>query len=379
MACITSFRGKWRCQVRRKGYSQLSRTFVQRADAATWGSWAEAQLLAGRSAAEILAGSPDTPSIPPRQAAVAVEQPGWTVGDLIRRYLAEVSPQKKSGKYDASTMRHMLAQFGKLPITALSSAALANYKVERLRLVSASTVLHELAILHRAYVLAREDWGIEFAGPIPRTRRPAQPRGRTRRVTDGELDRILAATESVELRIIARFAVATAMRRGEIMSMRWENIDLSRSRVLLPETKNGRSRTVPLSRWAVALLESVGPRPGGAVFALRPDSVSQMFGYAAKRARVNDVRFHDLRHEATSRLFEKGLNQIEVSRITGHLTLSMLDRYTHLDVSHLVQKLDAPAPRSEVAPAPSGMRRKRDSRKRGLWRKVRRAAGDGED
>jgi hypothetical protein len=104
-----------------------------------------------------------------------------------------------------------------------------------------------------------------------------------------------------------------------------------------------------------------------------------MFGYAAKRARVSDVRFHDLRHEATSRLFEKGLNQIEVSRITGHLTLSMLDRYTHLDVSHLVQKLDAPAARGEDASAPGGMPRKRGTRKRSLWRKVRRAAGDAAD
>jgi integrase len=301
------------------------------------------------------------------------------VGDLIRRYLIEVSPHKKSGKYDASTMRHMLEEFGRLPITALTSGALAEYKARRLRLVSASTVMHELAILHRAYVLAREEWAIEFAGPIPRTRKPPQPKGRTRRVSDDELDKILAATESAELRIIARFAVATAMRRGEIMSLQWEHIDIDKRAALLPTTKNGRSRTVPLSTWAVTLLRSMGPKDSGPVFTLRPDSVSQMFGYAAKRARAHDIRFHDLRHEATSRLFEKGLNQIEASRITGHLTLSMLDRYTHLDVSHLVRKLDAaavsvlPALESDSAKQerPSARRRKIKRGALGRWKKRR--------
>ncbi|WP_158515147.1 site-specific integrase [Bordetella sp. H567] len=269
-----------------------------------------------------------------------------------------------------------------MPITALTAGALSQYKTQRLRVVAPGTVSQELAILHRAYVLAREEWGIDFPGPIPRTRKPPQPKGRTRRVSDEELDRVLAATESAELRIIARFALATAMRRGELTAMRWEDVDLRKRSVFLPVTKNGHSRTVPLSKWAVELLRSAASKDTGPVFTLRPDSVSQMFCYAARRAGVLDIRFHDLRHEATSRLFEKGLNQIEVSRITGHLTLSMLSRYTHLSVSHLLQKLDAAEPEAQQWEKADSAKRRRQRaqarRKRGTlgrWKK-RRTSGD---
>ncbi|OWT75447.1 MULTISPECIES: site-specific integrase [unclassified Achromobacter] len=380
MARVTKFREKWRCQIERQGNPELSRTFLKRADAIAWGKWAEAELARGRPVEEILCGVPEQP-LPVSLASEAPPPPSnYTVGDLIRRYLLEVSPHKKSGKYDASTMRLLLADFGRLPITALTSGALSAYKTRRLRSVSASSVTHELGMLHRAYVLAREEWGIEFPGPIPRTRKPPQPKGRTRRVSDDELNKILAATESTELPIIARFAVATAMRRGELMSMQWEHIDLLKRTVLLPETKNGHSRTVPLTRAAVALLESVGPQPSGPVFQLRPDSVSQMWGYAARRAGVHDIRFHDTRHEATSRFFEMGLSQIEVSRITGHLTLSMLNRYVHLPSTHLLEKLDAADDRkraiagSDKAWGKTGGGKVR-SKKAGLWRKLR-ANGD---
>jgi integrase len=336
------FRGKWRCQVRRKGYPSLSKTFDKRAKAIAWGEWAERELLAGRAASDILridGGHADSQTLAPATT--------YTVGDLLLRYLSEVSPQKKSGNDDKARVRHLLARFGKLSADSLTGKALKEYKTLRLRGASASTVSHELAILHRAYVLARDEWDVPLTGKIPRTSRPRKPNGRARRVSAEEMNRILAATESYELRIIARFAVETSMRRGEIMAMRWENVDLERRAVFLPTSKNGHSRTVALTRAARRLLESVGTPADGRVFTLQPNSVSQMFMYAARRAGVADVRFHDLRHEATSLLFEKGLNQIEASRMTGHVTLSMLDRYTHLDVSHLVRKLDAAEPDSQ--------------------------------
>jgi len=129
------------------------------------------------------------------------------------------------------------------------------------------------------------------------------------------------------------------MRRSEILGICWENVDIDRRSIYLEKTKNGLSRTVPLSPRALQVLQSMQRTATGPVFTLAASSVTQAFQRAVKRAGMKNIRFHDLRHEATSRLFERGLNVIEVARITGHVTLSMLDRYTHLDVQGLVQKL----------------------------------------
>lgn len=131
------------------------------------------------------------------------------------------------------------------------------------------------------------------------------------------------------------------MRRNEIASLTWEHIDLRRKVAHLPQTKTDTPRHVPLSSTAIAALQSLGIRQEGRVFTLRADSMSQAFERSCEppRANVANVRFHDLRHEATSRLFERGLSIMEVAAITGHKTLEMLKRYTHLRAEDLVKKL----------------------------------------
>ena len=130
------------------------------------------------------------------------------------------------------------------------------------------------------------------------------------------------------------------MRRGEIAAMRWEHLDRQARVLLIPETKTGTPRRVPLSMAALAVLDALPRRLDGQVWAMRPDSISQAFERVCKAAGIEGLTFHDLRHEATSRLFEKGLNPMEVAAITGHKTLQMLKRYTHLRAEELVRKLD---------------------------------------
>ena len=204
---------------------------------------------------------------------------------------------------------------------------------------SPQTVTHELNLLHRAYVIASTEWGIILPHGIPKTSRPTLPRGRGSRIRPNQIDLLVEATESEQLKHIIPLAIETAMRRSELLSIRWEHVDLDRRSIYLDKTKNGLSRTVPLSPRALQVLQSMKQARVGPVFTLAASSVSQAFQRAVERAGIDRVRFHDLRHEATSRLFERGLNVIEVARITGHVTLSMLDRYTHLDVQRLVQKL----------------------------------------
>ena len=121
--------------------------------------------------------------------------------------------------------------------------------------------------------------------------------------------------------------------------MRWKHVDRKARVLLIPETKNGAPRRVPLSTGAMRVLEGLPRRLDGLVFGMHPASLSRAFAQVCKAAGVEGLTFHDLRHEATSRLFEKGLNPVQVAAITGHKTLQMLKRYTHLRAEDLVGML----------------------------------------
>ena len=130
------------------------------------------------------------------------------------------------------------------------------------------------------------------------------------------------------------------MRRGELLGLLWDNVDLERRTAFLPVTKNGESRGVPLSSRAVAVLRGLPAASNGRVFGeLTPLALRLSFNRATRRAGITGLRLHDLRHEATSRFFEKGLNVMEVASVTGHKTLQMLKRYTHLSVTDLATRL----------------------------------------
>jgi integrase len=320
MAGIWQYRGKWKCQVRKEGFPSQSKTFETKAEAAAWGKEVESRMDRGA-----FAGSTSKQSL--------------TVAEMLTRYLAEESTKKAYSAADKSRVKPLVAALGAYHVHKLACTHLAQYKRDRLALKSPQTVTHELNLLHRAYVIASTEWGIILPSGVPKTSRPRLPRGRGTRIRPNEIDLIVQATESEQLKLIVPLAVETAMRRSELLSIRWEHVDLDRRSIYLDKTKNGLSRTVPLSPRALRVLQDMACGGDGPVFTLAASSVSQAFQRAIDRAGLKAVRFHDLRHEATSRLSERGLNVIEVARITGHVTLSMLDRYTHLDVQGLVAKL----------------------------------------
>ena len=129
------------------------------------------------------------------------------------------------------------------------------------------------------------------------------------------------------------------MRRGELVNLRWSHLDLTKRVLRIPDTKIGEACEIPLSSRAIEILNGLPRGIDGKVFALTANSISQAFERVTKRADIEDLRFHDLRHEATSRLFERGLNPIQVAAITGHKTLQMLKRYTHLRAEDLARLL----------------------------------------
>jgi integrase len=345
MATITKYREKWKCQVRRKGFPTCTRTFATKSDAEKWGRTIEAAMDAGtfvKSAASTEGG---------------MSAEGTTLSALLDRYMRDISPAKRSHASDKGRSRTLRRILGQYKLTAITSPVLVEYRDRRLKSVSPATVVHELGLLNRVLTLATREWGITLPGGVPKVIKPRLPAGRDRRVHPAEVQAIIDSTESEILGDIVRFAVATGMRRGEIVTLRWDNIDFARRTAYLPLTKTDTPRTVPLASTAVAVLQARKDAGHVVPFAMTDSAASRAFCRAVRRARklyestcrvldrpvdsrwLVGIRLHDLRHEATSSFFECGLNVIEVASITGHKTLAMLQRYTHLRAEDLAKKL----------------------------------------
>ena len=130
------------------------------------------------------------------------------------------------------------------------------------------------------------------------------------------------------------------MRRSEIANLLWENVDLKGKTAYLERTKNMSERTVPLSPAALGILKSIPRNISGSVFGMSANAITIAMKRARKKAKLENLTFHDLRHEATSRLFENTpLDVMEIAEITGHKNLQMLKRYTHLRAERLAEKL----------------------------------------
>jgi integrase len=305
----------------------LSRTFTTKRDAEIWARKIEASIERG-----------DLPGSLVALKAVTLRQ-------MLERYEATVTPLKKgeaSERYRLRALRnHPIAR---LSLDKLTPAMVTIYRNDRLRSVSASSVRRELGILQHCLGVAKDEWGVAIhQNPVSKIKKPAQGKARERRVTVEELERLrtaLAKCRNGLLSNIVMFAIHTAMRRGEILSIRWIDINFEASTVHLADTKNGEPRTVPLSKLALSALPTTGNHAADErVFPLSANAVRLAWERLKRRAGINDLHFHDLRHEAISRFFELGLSIPEVALISGHRDFKMLFRYTHLRPADVAKKL----------------------------------------
>lgn len=314
----------WRAQIRRKGYPTLSATFDTKAEAQRWAAEIEGDMSRSRFV--------DT-----REAE------STTLTEALTRYVNEVSESKKGSPQEkVRAKKWQQSELGNKSLAAIRSSDMAAYRDAELKAgKSTATVRLNLALISHLYTVASKDWGIQgLKNPCTAIRMPKGSKQRERRPTTAELNALLkhAGDINAELPVIIELAVETAMRRSELVMLRKDQV---RGRVaFLEDTKNGERRSVPLSKRAVELLEGLPtPIDGGRFFHLKLDSVSNYFALACEAAKIKDLRLHDMRHEATSRLFERGLSMMEIASITGHKTLSMLKRYTHLCPNDLAEKL----------------------------------------
>lgn len=225
--------------------------------------------------------------------------------------------------------------------------------------LGANAVRLNLAIVSHLFTIARKEWGLSgLLNPVLDVAKPSTVgTERDRRLVGDEETRLLKAAEACTwwLRPSIVLAIETAMRRGELASLRWEWIDVEEATLRLPQTKNGTARRIPLSPAALAQLKTMARNIDGRVLGTNADEISHQFAIARKAAGIVDLHLHDLRHEATSRLFERGdLNMMEIAAITGHKTLQMLRRYTHPRAADIAAKMARPEP-PKKRPAEAGL------------------------
>ena len=311
--------GKWFVRVRRTGFPEQSQAFSTRPEAELWAAEIESSMLRGSFIS-------------------TKESERTTLSEAWDRYLREITPLKKGANRERTRiMKMQKSSLGCRFLASVRGVDIAAYRDARLKEVSPRTVQVEMAAISHLYTICKKEWGMEYLNnPVSAVRAPKVNNARDRRFSFGE-EEIIREQLCPEMNVIVTVALETGMRRSEISSLRWEMI--AGSVITLKETKNGSPRHVPLSSVAKQALLTLPRRPDGKVFRVHLHDITHHFTAACKAAGIQGMRFHDLRHEATSRFFEKGFSIMEVASITGHKSLSMLKRYTHIAASDLAKRL----------------------------------------
>jgi integrase len=327
MATIRRRRDKYEVQIRRSGLPHLSKSFHVLKDAQAWARHKEVQV-----------DRRDMPVDPKALQQV-------TLGELVTRYRDTVSVHKRGYDVERIVLNvFLLHPICRRRLSEITAAHFARYRDERLKEVKPTTLKRQLGPIRNLFNVAREEWDLPIRdNPLAKLQFKATDQRRERRLRPGELDKIIKAAETCRnklIRPIILFALATAMRRGEILAVRQQHIDLIARSLLIRETKNGYSRIIPLSNEAIALLHDYDGEGQDRVFPVTANAFRLAWNRVRTRAKVNDLRFHDLRHEAISRFFEMGLTTPEVALISGHRDMRMLFRYSHALRENIIIKLN---------------------------------------
>ena len=270
------------------------------------------------------------------------------LSDLLDRYLIEVTPKKLSAHKEIYRVQRLLRHpISQTLLSKLKAHQIAQFRDERLEHAGTQAVRHDINLLGHVLKTAKLDWGVPVENLVQEIRKPPISKSRDRRLKHNEENQLIEGCGEISVTYlipIITVALETAMRRGEILNIKHEDINESLRTLRIPITKNGHPRIIPLSKKALVTLLGV-PRGGPEgqsdyIFSVSPNALRLAWERLRKRAGIEDLHFHDLRHEAISRLFEKGLSIPEVALISGHRDYRMLFRYTHLRAEDIVVKLD---------------------------------------
>lgn len=321
MASIQRSGSKWRAQVYVQGVRD-SDTFKTRQEAAAWALEREAE-LSGR------------------------KLPDKTLGDAMRRYVREVTPEHRGGRWEEVRLSAMEKwPIAKRRLAGLAGNDFADWRDARLKQVKPGTVAREMNLLRSVLESARRDWHWIRANPMADVRWPSTPKGRARRITPDEVTALATAlgvngklradTATQRTGLAFLFALETAMRSSEILRLHWQDVHLSAQYVQLPKTKNGYAREVPLTKRAVTIIKAL-PAGDGPVFGL-DDAMRDALWRKARPAEHKAIHFHDSRAEAIWRLSKK-LDVLQLARVIGHRDLKSLLIYYNESAADMAKRL----------------------------------------
>lgn len=324
---------KYRVLIRLKGYPPQSATFDRKTDAKKWAQDTESAIRDGRH-------------------FKTGEAKKHTVAEMIERYSSQVLPNKpKSSKNQQIHLRWWKDRIGYYMLSDISSAMISLCRDELLngeiaggRKRGSATVARYMTTMSYVVNIALKEWEWLEINPFSRVKKPTEPRGRVRFLDDDERSRLIEVcleSSHKSLYPIVVLAISTGMRQGEILSLKWKNIDLSRSQLALHETKNNERRAVPivgLAHEVLTKLSKVRRIDSPFVFPGKdpnvPTTIRKAWGVVLQQAEIEDFRFHDLRHTTASYLAMNGATLAEIAEVLGHKTLQMVKRYAHLSEAH---------------------------------------------
>ncbi len=322
MANIEHRNGTYRVKIRLKGHTE-SATFQTLKAAIRWEASREAAIREGR------------------YFPTAHQH---TLNDLIDRYLQDVLPHKSRSSISMQTIQltYWQTHLGYHPLAAITPSLIAEHRDTLARTRKASTVRRYLAALSHTFTIAVKEYQWANDNPCQKIRKPSEPRGRVRFLSEDEVKRLLEACKTSRnqyLHTVVVLALSTGARKMELLSLQWPDVDLTRGRLIFRQTKNGETRSVPLTGYALELLNLHSRRPDTPLVfpdttGKRPLSIRDAFTNCVERAGISDFTFHDLRHTAASFLAMQGASLLEIGAVLGHKGLSMTARYAHLTEAH---------------------------------------------
>lgn len=319
MASIRKRGDSWRVELYRDGTRESS-TFPTKQQAAAWAHQREAELGGEKL-------------------------PEHTVKEALKRYAREVSPTHKGEQWEIARLGMMMRdEIALVRLPALRKEHVAGWKRRRLEKVSGASVRREMTLLLQVLEEARREWGWLHVNPGKDVKKPPSPPSRKRRVSQDEIDRAVLAcgvseleaeTASQRVGLAFLLAIETAMRAGEIVGLTWDKV--RPKSVVLPETKNGDRREVPLSARAREIMAAL-PRDRATCFDLDAKSRDTLWRRARDAAELRDLHFHDSRSEAIWRLSKK-LDVLELARVIGHRDIKSLMIYYETSADELADRL----------------------------------------
>jgi len=329
----------YRVQVRVKGWPAQSNTFPNRADAVKWGRSTEAAIHEGRHFPTARASR--------MQFVEAVNRYRETVLADVKarsRHTREQHLNYFAEAFAGLTLAQVTPDRVAEARDKLASTKFGRGKTKKSR--SGATVNRYLATLSHLFSVAQREWRLVDRNPVREISRKKENKGRVRYLSDEEREALLEACGTSEwppLNALVTLAISTGARRGELLGLTWDRVDLKKGRATVLDTKIGEPRVLPLVGKSLDALRAlklqgsahspfVFPHPNG-----RPEPLYWFDSYwleALKVAGIDEFRFHDLRHTCASYLAQRGASTLEIADVLGHKSLAMVRRYSHLAVDH---------------------------------------------